>query len=372
MRTPTMPSAGSNAMSQPLLGAEKPCAETPLGDPRRRPRWGVPCRLDIHRLHIDNIQLWVLDLLTMDVHRTAQQLNSDTTRIDVKSMTISRTRLESGDDRKQGSADGVRGVFLGELVWTIVAEVIPIVLKRAPGAFTRTAALAAGYMVKDTALRIGAHAFQRAVTVGHNIKEAVHNQHASSSSSSPLRTLRNQPVGVRVHLIGGRQVTRKGRSVNSHALLELIDSGGHCVAQARSGAQMWSKVPQWDEHFELIPTTHARGAPTYWTVRVALYHQKSRQVVGITHHRTKETPDRFIGEILVPIKALLIQDPVIAKGGEIVGWFPLTDARDLRQGIPCSGELKIGFCVDGAERQEGSEHSQLLHKVSSGFAVLSP
>merc|ERR1740121_2271764 len=171
----------------------------------------------------------------------------------------------------------------------------------------------------------------------------------------------NAACTVKVHLISGRQVTRKGYSVNSHALFQLVDSSGRFAAQSRSEPQMWTKVPHWDEFLELVPDDRAWGAPMYWTIRVALYHQKSRQVVGITQHG-KETPERFIGEVLVPLKALLIQDPVIGTSGEIVGWFPLTDARGLRRGTPCSGELKIGFCVEGLAHEEGSSNAKLLHQ----------
>lgn len=357
----------------PLL-QEKRYVEEPIGDPRRRPRWGVPCRLDIHRLVLSDVQLWVLDLLMMDAHTTAQLLDSGTTRIDVKSLTISKSRLEAGDDRKAGSVDGIRGVYLGELIWCVVGEVIPLVVTKALWATSRTAALAAGYIVKDGAKRIGAHAVQKAHAAGHALKEGMHHLHPHAKSPTGTRSS-TAACRVHVHLISGRQVTRKGYSVNSHALLELLDSNGHSVAQARSAPQMWTKVPHWDEAFELTPSPDAFGSPTYWSMRLSLYHQKSRQVVGITHHSTKENPDRFIGEVLVPLMALLIQDPVIASGGEIVGWFPLTDTRCLRQGTPCSGELKMGFRVEGVSpeaHEESPRHSQLLHKICSGFAIMHP
>jgi len=363
--------------TEPLLAVEKKYVEEPIGNPRRRPRWGVPCRFDIQRLHMEDVSLWVLDLLMLDSHKTAHNIDCNKTRIDVKSMTISRQRLEAGDDRKAGSVDGTRGVYLGELIFCIAAEVVPIVLKRSAGALTRTAALAAGYMVKDGTKRAGAHVVEGMVhgahVVGDFLKEAIPHHHSPGAvhAHSAPQMRREGLCTVKVHLISGRQVTRKGRSVNAHALLELVDSSGRSIAHSRSEPQMWTKVPHWDEHFELVHAQHAYGSPMYWTIRVSLYHQKSRQVVGITHQRSKEMPDRFIGEVLVPLKALLIRDPVIGSSGEIVGWFPLTDCRGLRRGTACSGEVKLGFCVEGLHHEEeGSRNAQLLHQVSSGFAIL--
>eukprot|EP00928_Gymnodinium_smaydae_P016622 TRINITY_DN16262_c0_g1_i3.p1 TRINITY_DN16262_c0_g1~~TRINITY_DN16262_c0_g1_i3.p1 ORF type:complete len:461 (+),score=87.02 TRINITY_DN16262_c0_g1_i3:107-1489(+) len=40
--------------------------EYPIGDPRRRPRWGVPLRLDIRQAVGVDISVWLLDLLLMD------------------------------------------------------------------------------------------------------------------------------------------------------------------------------------------------------------------------------------------------------------------------------------------------------------------
>lgn len=312
--------------------------EEPIGSPRRRPRWGVPVRLDIHRVHLSDVSLWVLDLLTMETHATSRHMDPDKKRIHVHSLNISRTRLEAGDDRRSGSMDDVHGVYLGELVWVIVAEVIPLVLKRSPLMISRTVALAAAFAMKDAAKRLGAKTLQAAHSAGHAIKEAV-----GHGGLPPGCNATGAFCRVQVHLIGGREVTRKGMAVNVHAYLELVTggtNGGQQLSAARSEPQMWTKTPRWDESFEL------RGAASAVDVlRITLYHRKSRQVVGITH-KPKEMPERFIGEVCLPLRALLIRDPVISEGGEIVGWFTLTDARGLRQGIACSGSLKLGLRID--------------------------
>jgi len=306
--------------------------EYPIGDPRRRPRWGVPIRFDIAQLQLMDTHLWVLDLLTMDTHASSQNMPPEKKQIDVHFMNITRSRLEAGDARRSGSQDGVRGVYLGELIWVIVAEVIPIILKRSPYALSRTAAMAAAYAMKDGAKRLGAKMFEATHKTGHVIKEAFRPQIPKS------------PMGfdrcvVQVHLMGGRQVTRKGMAVNSHALIELESASGELLATGRSEPQMWTKVPHWDQSFELYGATSTADI-----LRILLYHQKSRQVVGLTTS-SKEVPTRFIGEVTLSLKNILIKDPVIIEGGEVVGWFPLTDARGMRQGILCTGELKLGLRI---------------------------
>jgi len=344
---------------QPLLG-EKAYVEEPIGDPRRRPRWGVPLRFDIRQLVLINVQLWVLDLITMDAHATSQRMHPDKKRIDVHTLNISRSRLEAGDARRSGSVDDVHGVYLGELVWVVVAEVIPLVLKRA--ATGRTAVLAAGFAMKDAAKRVGAKTVQAMHGAGHAIKEAVvHHRHRHRGNSE------EDGCRLQVHLIGGQEVTRKGYAVNSHAWLELLTPAGDTISSARSEPQMWTKVPHWDENFELGPVGSVSEV-----LRVTLYHQKSRQVIGITH-QPKETPERFIGEIVLPVSKFLIRDKVIAEGGEIVGWFPLTDPRGLRQGTPCSGQIKLGLRLTGMDK--ASLQEELTRINSSGttcadFAIL--
>mmetsp|Transcript_39026 Transcript_39026/g.112092 ORF Transcript_39026/g.112092 Transcript_39026/m.112092 type:complete len:576 (-) Transcript_39026:115-1842(-) len=333
-----------------LQDAEMRYVEEPIGARTRRPRWGIPLRFDIHQVEVADIQLWVLDLLTLDVHRTSQAMGRDRVRIDLPSLEISRERLEAGDKRRAGAIDGVRGVYLGELVWVLVAELIPPVVMNAPGACSFTAAVATGLAIKDATKMLGAKTVQAAHFIGHNIKEAL------NLFDLPEPDRRSAPgAALRLKLIRGRQVTRKGRSVNCHAFIELLNSAGSVVDKARSEPQMWTKVPHWGEHFLLGPATSVSDA-----VRVTLYHRKSRQVVGITSS-AREMPERYIGEVTLPLRCVLIQDAVIAEGGEVVGWFELTDDRGLRKGIPCSGEVKLGLQVIGAERlseaSDGGESS---------------
>lgn len=79
-----------------------------------------------------------------------------------------------------------------------------------------------------------------------------------------------------------------------------------------------------------------------------------------------------MGEVGLPLRSLLIRDTVIAEGGEVVGWFQLNDTRGLRNGIPCSGQLKLGLRVVGADLLTDGDIGQLGHNdhTKSDWAIL--
>merc|ERR1712232_297710 len=129
----------------------------PIGHKRRRPRWGVPVRFDIREIEAKKIKLCILDLLLMDAHKE----KADRTNLKVEKITIERSRLERGDPRRSGATDGVRGVYLGELVWVLIAEVVQLVVVNSPSGLFKTAVLAAGYAMKDMGIRVGARAAAR-------------------------------------------------------------------------------------------------------------------------------------------------------------------------------------------------------------------
>ena len=94
---------------QPALGRQ----DTPLGDPLRRPRWGVPLRFDIEQVAVLKAELWLFDLLTMD--RRWRLLEPQDTKMEVSSLAFTWEALAKRDARRSGEADGVQGVYLGEL-----------------------------------------------------------------------------------------------------------------------------------------------------------------------------------------------------------------------------------------------------------------
>merc|ERR1712176_1704704 len=67
------PAAGEDgSLSKPLVPKNLPdgYTEYAIGDPRRRPRWGVPLRLDIRQLVAVDLKVWILDFILLDSHKT--------------------------------------------------------------------------------------------------------------------------------------------------------------------------------------------------------------------------------------------------------------------------------------------------------------
>jgi len=331
--------------------------EYPIGDRRRRPRWGVPLRFDIRQLFVLRAELWILDLMLLDAHKIS--VDPDKTKLGVRSLDIPRSRLEKGDPRRSGANDGVHGVYLGEIVWVLIAEIVPLVLKESPSHLLKNAMLASVYAVTDLGIRVGARGLELALTAQSLVAEEV------NFFLNGKRTKRwsDQDCRLCVHLLSGRRITRKGRRVNVYAKIDLQDAvtPGHgrdgVVDSATSDYQMWTKKPCWNEHFQLGPVTSVRS-----TVRVACYHRRTKDIVNGSL-KQKNDQHYLLGEIVLALTALLIEDSAIAPGGEMVGWFPLVQPRQNRRNPVSTGELKLGL------RLVNDEHLADLDHVNEGEHV---
>lgn len=328
--------------------------EYPIGDPLRRPRWGVPVRFDINSVVVLDLELWILDLLTMEEHQWLH--DRDSVRIHMDSLVVPRAAIEAGDDGKAGAlfcdgvrcGDGVRGVYLGELVWTLIAQVVPKAFRQSPTTMLKNAGLATSYAVKDLSISMSASAIQKALDVTQKFWQgapALERFTVEKESVSPVAGCR-----LHVHLIGGRRMTLNGNRLNVHAELSLHQpslsgDGGRVVdGKASSCVRLWTKTPVWDQKFDLGSVTSS-----YSTLRIACYHRS----LGLC-----SSSPIFIGEVVLPLTMLLIRDRTIEKGGNIVGWFPLVQHSCQLEKRPsstpggekpkdCTGILKLGLRLDG-------------------------
>lgn len=278
--------------------------EFPIGHPLRRPRWGVPVRLDIKRVVVLSVELWIFDLLTME--KRTRFLELEDPKLTVKSLFLNKKDLEAGDLRRSGGGeygDGLSGVYLGELVWCLVSKLLPKVFKNSPTGFVKNAGLAIVFGARDLMSQYGA----RGVELAFSAKDAL---------SWPARQINSTPDNdnvceLHVHLQRGRRITDHGMRVNVHARLELIDGGAHDL-QHESSVKFWTKAPWWDERF-VIPIKDLQCS-----FRLTLFHHKSW---------THSTGLRKIGELELDLEELFgIEDPeqvINQHQGDIVGWFPL-------------------------------------------------
>jgi len=319
--------------------------EYPIGDPRRRPRWGVPIRFDIRQIIALRVDLWILDLLTMDRHW--RFVDAGNTKMAVNSLCVSREILEAGDLRRSGSGelgDGVHGVYLGELVWSLIGQLLPKVMQKSPSSLLKTAAFAVAYGSRDSASIAAAKVIDCAVDAKRHFCREVKEKGTAPWMRSVVdckqvrlseRIQSEGHCAVEVRLIMGRGITHEGQRVSVHAQVELRDPPedrstsqrqmGKVVAEDESARRTWTKSPWWDETFILGP---ARFDDTVLRI-VVFWHSDPLLGTGFP-----------LGEVTVLLSDLLVEDSAIDDA--IVGWFPLE-----RLQAKSSGRIKLQIRVIG-------------------------
>lgn len=352
------------------------CFNYPIGHPLRRPQWGVPVRFDIRELVAVNVELWILDLLTMDKH--VRFIEADTKMV-VNYLVVSRSEFEAGDERRLGrgdvdTADGIRGVYLGELVWVLIAQLLPGLIKHSPKEVLTNGCFAACFATRDSAVTLGAMAFEFALAAKRLF---------SCGAGTVVRSLGEPalpPTGsfVHVRLIRAHGVAYQGQRVNVHARLEIIpgrpsDPGEHQrrgVMAAASTLRVWTKTPWWDEAFCLGPVDSEDAV-----LRVTCFHRKTRYAaVNESMDDDASTYLRHIGEVKLELASLNVSDTAIGRKGELVGWFPLMARTSQRPGSleeEAHGHL-LGS-TDAADSQQGTARGRLkFGRLKLGLRLVNP
>eukprot|EP00927_Polykrikos_kofoidii_P025029 TRINITY_DN22576_c0_g1_i1.p1 TRINITY_DN22576_c0_g1~~TRINITY_DN22576_c0_g1_i1.p1 ORF type:complete len:654 (+),score=103.23 TRINITY_DN22576_c0_g1_i1:67-2028(+) len=306
--------------------------EFPIGDPRRRPRWGVPVRFDIRQLVACEIELWIFDFLTLDHGR--RFIEPSDTKLTVDGIFLSREDLEANDERRAGEGnfgDGIHGLYLGELIWTLIGALLPKIIVGSKVGLMKNAGCAAVYSARDMAVILGAKGL-------HSVIGFKRLMCCERALRFPRAREDSDDCRLQVHLVMGRAISLEGKRVNVHARLELREAqtpfgSGRVIAQGESALRVWTKAPWFDERFEL-------GAVTSSTcyLRVALFHRKTRYVAHANSHCPAA---RFLGEVIVPVMDLLVKNVSVARDGEIVGWFPL-QATSSSSVVPPVEEERFG------------------------------
>eukprot|EP00435_Cladocopium_sp_Y103_P038077 s262_g10.t1 len=276
-------------------------------------------------------KLWLFDLLTTD--RRWRLVEPKDTRMEVAALAFPWETLSKRDPRRDGHGDGVKGVYLGELVWVLIAQLLPRVLESSPRNLLKTALFAVGFGAWDASVIMGAKAFELALDAKYCL--------ANVMPCIPT-TLPRQPslsrCFVHVHLICGRGLVREqDQYCNVLVRLELKNPQtpeGQVADVALAPLRMWTK-------FCLGPATSTSSL-----VRVRCFHCKAR-------HMMSTKCDGLLGQVLVPLSQLLgcavVYPRILAesrrtKDGAMVRWFPL-DAASIM--VPRHGHLKLGFRLSG-------------------------
>jgi len=298
--------------------------DTPVRDPRRRPRWGVPLKLDVAHVFATDVRLDLVDFIQRQDGGALSGLfgdfnlpflnmsDAERKNVVVPHIHVPRSAVVRGAPSRRKD-----GVYLGEVVWALIFALLNKVVWLAPQTLLKNGTMAALLAVKDVAALGVTKAAELTVNnlgrTGSGASAAVNptaRKRRTRYLPAPLETLlarlrvpgaldlRRGECVLEVTLYHGRRMTRCKRgprgertdhlAVNAQAIVQLYKSDAdddhlRIVEQQASGLRLWTKAPSWGgETFLLGPV----AAVETTTVRVVCIH---RNLGGIA----KKTPGKY-------------------------------------------------------------------------------
>lgn len=287
--------------------------ETMVGDPRRRPRWGVPFLFDIDRVVATKIEVDVIDLLT--VRRHSPWLFDQSTELKLDHITFARDLLLRGDPRR------AIGVYLGELVWTLIYVLLRKIVKTKPSRLMKNSTLAVAFAVTDLA-----H-----YTVARTLELAINAPPQASRLLEQRRRRHGECASVTVRLIRGRRLfVHQGDTgaVSCHAIVQLRQSTPEndrwtAVDQATTKTKVWTRSPNWDETYSLGPIDEIKTAQLV----VVCVHQERMPGPSTMWGQAAKVA---VGEIVIPLVSIVNNVALrrYSRAANVVAWFRLAVPTD--------------------------------------------
>ena len=159
--------------------------DTLVGDPRRRPRWGVPIKLDIAHVIATNIDVGIMDLLMAKSHYTG---GHEDMAIHIPFVELENDQMTRGEQKR------LDGIFLGELTWALINILLVKILLTKPTQLMLNSTLAAAFAMRDVAHYTIARTLELAMNVPRSLQDG-----RSYGASGTL---------LHVRLISGRYLGR--------------------------------------------------------------------------------------------------------------------------------------------------------------------
>lgn len=319
--------------------------DTLVGDPRRRPRWGVPLLFDVERVVATKIEVEVMDLLMVRRHETWFDQN---TALKVDHVGFTRDLLVRPDARRSG------GVYLGELVWTLIHVLVRKIVKSKPTRLMKNSTLAVAYAVSDLAHYTVARALELAVNAPPQ---------ASRVFLEAQRRPRSDRRGacLRVRLLRGRRLmvhpSDRG-AVSCHAVVQLRRAAscdvepGRVVDEAVSKIKVWTRAPSWGETFRLGPV---ESLTNFELLVVCVHHERVPGPSSILKGSSDVGGNKIaVGECAIPLLSLLTTATRgRSRASDLVAWFRLAATTDAAIGVieqqlsqPSAQERPTSTCED--------------------------
>jgi len=365
------PRSTSDRIRRPQLTRQ----DTLVGDPRRRPRWGIPFKFDIAHVIATNIDVGIMDLLMAKAHYTGSH---EDTAIHIPFIELENDQLTRGEHKRLG------GIYLGELVWALINILIVKILMTKPTKLVLNSTLAAAFAVRDVAHYTVARTLELAMNVPRSLQDG--------------RTNNVSACFLRVRLMSGRYLVKHGGkgAISTHCVVQLRsedDRESNLIDQDTSKISLWSKSPRWKETFFLGPVSILKDTQ----LKVLCVHQE--RVPGKSGY-WDTLSSSAVGELNVPLLAIgttkvsldtskmfLNHRQKATPTRELVGWFqlglPTAAANDLfpLEGAVSDGQSRQARCVENSY----SHSSQAIHfaphcrqvnvltgQIKLGLRIISP
>ncbi|KAH8046568.1 hypothetical protein JL722_13628 [Aureococcus anophagefferens] len=132
--------------------------DTPVRDPRRRPRWGVPLKLDVAHVFATDVRLDLVDFIQRQDGGALSGLfgdfnlpflnmsDAERKNVVVPHIHVPRSAVVRGAPSRRKD-----GVYLGEVVWALIFALLNKVVWLAPQTLLKNGTMAALLAVKDVA-----------------------------------------------------------------------------------------------------------------------------------------------------------------------------------------------------------------------------
>ena len=309
-----------------------------------------------------------MDLLMAKAHYTG---GHDDTAIHIPFIELENDQLTRGEQKRLG------GIFLGELIWTLISILVVKILLTKPTKLMLNSTLAAAFAVRDVAHYTIARTLELAV----NIPRSLHDVRNHDSSCTLLH----------IRLVSGRYLVKHGGkgAMSTHCVVQLHSEENEeskVIAQDTSKISLWSKQPHWNEKFLLGPIATLKNIH----LKVLCIHQE--RVPGKSGY-WNALSSSAVGELNVPLlalgrtkvptdmsKYLFERSLKLTRTRELVGWFqlglPSVAADDL---FPLdevvSTRLHRTYSKNGTKAQMIA-HSERINvltgQIKLGLRIISP
>lgn len=331
--------------------------DTMIGDPKRRPRWGVPLLLQVERTMATKINVDVMDLLTGRKYSRARS------KLSVNHVCFNGETLARGEAKRRD------GVYLGELVWMLIHVLVQKIVRSKPSRLVTASTLAAAFAATDFAHYTVARTLEMAINSRSEMSRFLLDRRRLTSGES-LST-------VKVELVRARRLCvhhgdRGSVSCNVVVMLRRCSSSSDnrfaVVDRRSSDVRMWNRNPTWNYSMELGPINSL----------------KTSEIVVVCVHRGNVIAGGgtvAVGEVVIPLVSVFTRATLATRhhrknhNMDVVAWFrlsPPTEASSFVVDSQATTSSRPSLDIENDGRVITAPVNLLVGEVKLGLKLTSP